>query len=183
MQRLTVDLSELGSERLTLGGSLQPGDIDFSRDDVRQIAVLDWSGWIERRGSEVRFAGEFETEIEMLCVRCLSSVKQSIERRFDLFFETRGDFDYEENSEIELKESETQTAFLLGTELPLAEVIREQILLALPMKPLCGDDCRGLCAMCGQDLNAGSCSCSAPSFHPAFEVLEGLRERLDEQKQ
>jgi uncharacterized protein len=59
--------------------------------------------------------------------------------------------------------------------LPLAEIAREQVLMAIPMKPLCREDCRGLCPVCGTDWNAGDCRCEKSPVDPRLEVLKSLK--------
>ena len=178
--RHVIDLADLGDEKLTLEGAFEPGEIDFSGDDLRQVERLDWSGSLERSGPEIRLTGELATRLDQACVRCLEPIRDRIEKGFDLFFRQRDSLVYEENAEIELDEGDTRTAFVHGTELGLADIIREQVLLALPMKPLCTPDCRGLCPSCGTNLNRSTCDCPRTASHPAFEQLLDLKKRLED---
>ena len=180
MRQQVVDLSELGSERLELEASFPPGTIEFSGDAVMQLDTLHWTGFVEKKGPEVRLSGALTSKLKLTCDRCLEPIGEFVRREFDLFFEERDSLVYEENAEIELDETTTQTAFLTGSDLPLGEIMREQVLLALPMKPLCDTQCKGLCPSCGQNLNIDSCGCSPRAMHPAFEVLEKLKDRMDQ---
>jgi uncharacterized protein len=174
-----IDLDDLPTDRLLLEGSLAPGELDFSENGIRHAKPLDWSGFIERKGSNFRLFGEVVTELELECVRCLNPVRQTVRREFDLFFQQRESLIYAEHEDIELEASETQTSFVTGSELPLNEIMQEQVLLALPMKPLCRADCRGLCAVCGIHLNEETCECSLPGINPAFEVLREFKQQLE----
>ena len=180
MKHQVVDLKEFGGERGDLEGSLEPGEIDFSVEPLRQVEPLDWAGFIERTGDEIRFQGRLKTRLELACVRCLKTIEQPVDRAFDLYFRQRDSFVYDEDADIELEEADTQTSFMTGTEMPLAGIFREQVLLAMPMKPLCSTDCRGLCPSCGFNRNAGSCDCSAQPMNPAVEGLLQLKKRREE---
>jgi uncharacterized protein len=87
---------------------------------------------------------------------------------------------FDEDAEIELNEKDTQTAFFTGTKLPIGEILREQVLLALPMKALCRVDCKGLCPTCGINLNSGTCDCPAEKFSPHMDTLLELKKRLEQ---
>ncbi len=162
-----VDLADLGRERLVLEGLLTPGELDFRRHGIGQVQSLKWSGFIERQGGEIRFSGVVTTELALDCVRCLDPVREKVRREFDLFFRQRESLIYDEDAEIELEESDTQTSFMTGTELRLGEIMQEQVLLAIPMKPMCGSECRGLCPICGSNLNKDKCECPAQKINPA----------------
>ena len=180
MTEHVVGLEDLGTGRVEIEGWFEPGEIDFLPEGLRQAAAIDWSGFVERSGDEIRLCGRLETIFELVCVRCLDPVNQRIEKPFDLFFRQRDSLVYDQGAEIELTESDTRTAFVTGAELPLGEIVREQILLAIPMKPLCKPDCRGLCASCGTNRNAGSCECPEQSLNPAFDTLLAVKKQLEE---
>ncbi len=175
----SVDLAALGSGRLVLQGSLAPGELDLPEHGIRQIELLVWSGFLERNNSEYRLSGEVVTVVEMECVRCLDPVRESVRREFDLLFQHRESLIYAEHEELALLQSDTRISFLTGSELPLNELMREQVLLALPMKPLCRSECPGLCPVCGIHLNNDSCECSLQEINPAFEVLGEFKKQLE----
>ena len=175
-----VDLAALERERLELEGRLEPGEVDLSADQIRQVGSLRWSGFAERTGDEVRLAGRLEGQFELACVRCLEPVAKTMDRAFDLLFRKRDSLVYDKDAEIQLKEADTSTAFIVGMELPLADIFREQILLSLPMKPLCRDECKGLCPTCGTNRNDRSCDCPPAKINPAFEGLAELKKQLEQ---
>ena len=179
MTRYVIDLKDLGVDRVTFSGSFQPGEVDWNSDDIRQVDRLGWSGFAERAGMEIRFVGQLQTQLGLTCSRCLEPVSFSLARDFDLFFRQRDTFLYDEDEEIELDEKETNTAFFTGTELSIPDILREQILLALPMKALCRPECKGLCPTCGTNLNLQTCTCPREEFHPAFEALSELKRQMD----
>ncbi|MBI5187527.1 MAG: DUF177 domain-containing protein, partial [Nitrospirae bacterium] len=71
---------------------------------------------------------------------------------------------------------ELDMGFYSGEELELLDLIKEQVMLNLPMKPLCSDSCKGICPQCGTDLNEGNCGCSREDIDPRLEVLKRLLE-------
>jgi uncharacterized protein len=74
----------------------------------------------------------------------------------------------------ELKVDELDMGFYSGDEMDLSDLVKEQIILNLPMKPLCNNSCKGICLQCGADLNSVNCSCSERGIDPRLEVLKKL---------
>jgi uncharacterized protein len=177
-QQYFVDLKDL-DQKVSLEGSLEPGDLDFAAEGVRQVGPLTWSATAERAGEEIRIAGTLAGVMEMSCSRCLELARCDIQKSFDLFFRER-DEDLFDEDEVELTEEDTRTAFFTGTQLAMGDVLREQVLLALPMKALCKVDCKGLCPVCGTNRNQNTCSCSGEVFSPHMEKLLEIKRKLEE---
>jgi uncharacterized protein len=174
-----VDLKDLGDRKVSFQGSIEPGEIDFSADNVREVGNLDWAASAERAGGEIRISGSLKTAVEQTCSRCLEPAMHSIDKSFDLFFRQRDERMFDEDEEVELEEEDTQTAFFTGTRLVIGDILREQVLLALPMKALCRVDCKGLCPTCGTNLNSGGCNCPKEEFSPHMDTLLELKRRLE----
>ena len=175
-----IDLKDLAHEKLSFSSRFEPGVIDLGSENVRQIANLDWSASAERAGAEIRISGKLDTTVELACSRCLDPARFQVSKPFDLFFRERDDAMFDEDEEVELHENDTRTAFFTGTKLAIADILREQILLAVPMKALCTIDCKGLCPTCGTNLNSGSCGCSPENFNPHMDTLIEIKRRLEE---
>lgn len=124
-----------------------------------------------RSGRELFFQGSFGGTIEGCCGRCLSSYSFPIERRLD-FVLTPDSFVAETK---ELNRDDTGLSFYTGDEIDLSPFIREQVLLALPMRPLCRDGCRGLCMGCGVNLNDGPCLCTSSRGDPRMALFRTLK--------
>ena len=174
-----VDLKDLAHEKLSFKARFEPGVVDFGVDNVRQTGPLDWSISAERAGAEIRITGTLDTTFEVMCSRCLENAGIHISKPFDLFFRERDEAVFDED-EVELDEKDTRTAFFSGTKLAIGDILREQILLALPMKALCTVDCKGLCPTCGTNLNSGSCGCPKEEFSPHMDTLLEIKRRLEE---
>lgn len=180
MTEYFVDLKDLDVDKVSLQGSFEPGAIDFSAENVRQKGALVWSATAERAGEEIRIAGLLDAVVETACSRCLEPAQFEISRPFDLFFRQREEDMFDEDDDIELTEEDTRTAFFTGTRLAIGDILREQVLLALPMKALCRLDCKGLCPECGANLNLAGCSCSREKFSPHMDQLLEIKRKLEE---
>ena len=180
MTKYVVDLKDLKHDKVQLQGSIAPGELDYAGELARQVEPMVWNAAAERVGEEIRIAGSLQTTIESSCSRCLEPARSEISKSFDLFFR-QGDEDmFDEDDEIELSEEDTRTAFFTGTELALGDVLREQVLLALPMKALCNVDCKGLCPTCGTNLNLNTCNCPDERFSPHMDKLLEIKRKLEE---
>ena len=175
-----VDLRDLAQDKLSFTALFEPGIIDFAPDNIRQVGNLDWAITAERAGAEIRITGTLDTTLEVICSRCLEPARVRVSKPFDLFFRERDEAMFDEDEEVELDEQETHTAFFTGTKLAIGDILREQILLALPMKALCTIDCKGLCPTCGTNLNSGSCACPKEEFNPHMDTLLEIKRRLEE---
>lgn len=180
MRQYFVNLKDLAQDKISIQGSFEPGVADFAAENVRQIGPLDWSATAERAGVEIRIAGSLKTTVELACSRCLEPARYEIPKAFDLFFRQRDEFMFDEDEEIELTETDTGTAFFTGTQLAIGDVLREQVLLAIPMKALCRTDCKGLCPTCGTNLNVNTCECPREQFSPHMDVLLEIKRKLEE---
>jgi len=178
MTKHYIELKDLGHDKLSFAASFEPGVVDFGAD-FKQAGLLDWSVTAERAGEDIRIAGTVNVSLELPCSRCLEPAKLDVKKTFDLFFRQRAQAMFDEDEEIELTEPETRTAFFTGTQLAIADILREQILLALPMKALCTVDCKGLCPHCGTNLNAGTCNCPQEDLNPHMSTLLEIKQRLE----
>ena len=175
-----IDLKDLTLEKLTFEALFEPGIVDFGAENIRQIGDLDWAASAERAGVEIRITGRLDTTVELACSRCLEPARIHVSKPFDLFFRERDEVLFDEDEEVALADKDTRTAFFTGTKLAISDILREQILLAIPMKALCAVDCKGLCPVCGTNLNSGSCGCSKEEFSPHMENLLEIKRRLEE---
>lgn len=122
-----------------------------------------------------RLAGRVQTVIEMPCGRCLEPFTTPVDATFDLRYQPRAAATAQ--AETEVQDDDFSAAFYDDDEIDLGQLMREQFYLAVPMKPLCRDDCRGLCAQCGTNLNKGACACVTDWEDPRFAALKALREQ------
>lgn len=120
-----------------------------------------------------RLAGHLSGEIELTCSRCLESFRLPVGADFDLRYVPRIENGGEGEREVE--EDDLTTAFYEDDQIDLGQLVTEQVQLALPMKPLCADACRGLCPQCGTNLNTDACRCSQKWEDPRLAGLKALK--------
>jgi len=123
-------------------------------------------------GDGLRLQGHLHGDIAPGCARCLEPIAMTVDRDLDLLFQPESVIG--ESAEVEIHTPDTDVGFFSGGGVDVADVAREQMLLALPMQPLCRPDCRGLCAHCGANLNLGPCACP-PAADERWSALKSLR--------
>ncbi|HYV86710.1 MAG TPA: DUF177 domain-containing protein [Patescibacteria group bacterium] len=132
------------------------------------------SGDLHKEGGRVAFAGEIATVATLPCSRCLEPYGLPLDMRFDLLYTAEPERD-ERGGESRVEEDSFTEVHFDGARIDLDSLLAEQIYLALPLKPLCRDDCRGLCPRCGANLNAGDCGCPAEQMpDPRLAALKKL---------
>ena len=159
-------------------GTIREWDVEATvptlDDDARLIEPVVGRVCVIRITGGVLAQGHFCTEVELTCDRCLGLFSVSVE--FDLEEQFVSVVDV--NTGRWLKMDEVDPVLLLDDHhiLDLAEVFRQAIYLGLPMHPICGPECQGLCPRCGQSADEGSCGCVEDEIDPRWESLESLRE-------
>jgi len=124
-------------------------------------------------GKAVQVQGWVHTALDLQCCRCLANFFCPLTSQIDVTLFPETDIALEE--EIELGTDDLKTSFFSGDEVDLSGLIREQIILNIPYKALCHEECRGLCSRCGANLNEGDCGCENQVRDLAFHVLKDLR--------
>ncbi len=132
---------------------------------------------VDKFGAEVLAKGEVKTRVELQCSRCLKSFPQDMDVMVNVVYHPAEELKGDERHEI--KDDELDLGFYQGDELDVDDLVMEQILLNVPMKPLCSDACKGICPKCGADLNAKACNCEHREPDPRLEVLKKLLERKE----
>jgi uncharacterized protein len=125
-----------------------------------------------RAGTDLFFAGKLKAETAATCARCAEEFKTSSERKFRLVMAPRS---VGMDGDAALHADDLEFSLYDGDEIDLSPLVREQLLLALPTRPLCREDCRGLCPICGINLNRGECRCETHQPDPRFAVLRSLK--------
>ena len=181
-------VSELEREPIEFDLALPPGMVDLG-DEARQEGNLATSGLAEviheHRGpkdivADIRLRGKFAGKFEVPCARCVEPVDIPLEAEFDLIFRPVGADS--EAAERSITAPETEIGYYQRDSLLLEDVLREQVLLSLPVRTLCKPDCKGLCPRCGQNRNSQDCSCDEGPSDPRWEALSGLRSQIKSSK-
>jgi len=127
---------------------------------------------IERIGPEVIVRGDLTATATLQCSRCLKNYYRIISVPVDVVYHPVEELKGEDTHEIKIEELDLD--FYSGEELDLIDLLKEQIVLNMPMKPLCTDSCKGICPKCGTDLNVDKCKCNIQNIHLRFESLKKL---------
>lgn len=127
-----------------------------------------------REMDHYRVEGMVTVPVRQTCSRCLVSFEQELISRFTIFFREESS-PVEDENEVELEEQDLVSATFMGDEIDLLPEIGEQVALAVPLKPLCSEHCKGLCPICGVDLNNAPCGCSREPVNMKFAALKDFK--------
>jgi len=181
---MLIEVRELEDHPIDFDQEYPPGAIDLL-PEVQQKTPLRGIGRAqlveERDGKhqtikDIRLNGEVRIALELPCARCLDPVVHQVERSFDLLYRPLGtDSGHEE---LSVTDAEAEIGYYEGEGLLLEDALREQVLLALPLKTVCREDCKGLCPHCGKNLNEIQCSCVDEVEDPRWSALKEIRDKL-----
>jgi len=145
------------------------------REDFRVSAPVSMAFEIFKDKAQYRLVGRTQTTLELPCSRCLETIAVAVDVPFDLRYQPHAaDGTGHGKDEREIEEDDFGIAFYDDDQIDLGQLMREQFYLAAPMKPLCDNECRGLCPVCGTNLNRGTCGCKRDWDDPRFAVLKTL---------
>jgi uncharacterized protein len=171
---MLLSIKEIEVRDLRFDHVWQPGEIDFSDSGAVQKGPLTARGvarLLPDAGDEVRVEGRVTANLEAECDRCLTPAAFAVDASFDLFYKPA---EVESGAdEIALDEGEAEMGFYEMPGLELEDILREQVLLQLPMQKLCRPDCKGICAVCGGNRNEVECQCETQ--HDRDDRWNGLR--------
>lgn len=180
---MLLDLSKIRTAHEQYEKVYQPDA--FAVDSAFKVAApVDLAFDIFKDKDQFRLAGTVKTVLELPCSRCLEPFTWPVDASFDLRY-----LPHAENSakaapggrgprmevDEEIEEDDLSTAFYENDEIDLGQLMREQFLLSVPMKPLCSEACHGLCTVCGTNLNRSTCDCKRDWDDPRFAALRELR--------
>ena len=123
--------------------------------------------------------GSLDGWVEVACSRCVGPVKLVVHEPIAVTYLPHAQVAAEEDElagdEVEVDEEDMDVYSYEGEEVDLEPLLREQIILAVPFAPLCSEDCKGLCPVCGIDLNTGDCTCDRTPIDPRWAALKNLK--------
>jgi uncharacterized protein len=180
-----IKTKDLELRKLVFDENFPPGTIDLG-PEIHQQTPIHASGRAElireNRGAhkvveDIRLVGSMSARVEVRCDRCLEPLEHDIDESFDLIYrpqgvDARGD-------DVAISRAETEIGYYRGEGLLLEDVLKEQLLLALPVKLICASSCKGLCPHCGCNLNIESCDCVTSMPDPRWAALEDIRKKLE----
>jgi uncharacterized protein len=170
-----LSVKEMELRKIRFDETLQPGQIDFSGEEIEQSSPLKATGVAEllaHSDGEVRVQGRYTVEMTSKCDRCLATARFPLDAGFDLYY--RPVSVIEKDEEVGIDEGEAEIGFYANGGMELEDILREQVLLALPMQRVCSDLCKGICPVCGKNRNEAGCDCKVDERSNRWAALRDL---------
>lgn len=146
----------------------------FARDEDYTVAApVRLSFDIHKDKDTFRLTGRVQTKLELTCSRCLEPFAWAVDEPFELTYEPRGAAQVAEERAI--SHADFSAALYENDEIDLEQLMRERFEMSMPMKPLCVEGCKGLCPVCGTNLNRGACDCKRDWEDPRLAALKSLK--------
>jgi uncharacterized protein len=173
MSDLLLEVGQMREPEARIERTFAAGALPSDQDVFRIVAPVALSALIRKDRMQFRLVGRMKTTIELTCGRCLEGFQAGVDEAFDVLYIPRGQSG--DAGERQVEDDDLSTAFYSDNVIDLGQLMQEQCYLAVPMKPLCAESCRGLCPVCGTNLNTASCDCRQTFVDPRLAVLEQLR--------
>jgi len=175
---LVIAPSRIPPEGMDLQADLSPGELHLEAEEGFDFEGGSLRGRLEKGDDQsVHVRGRLEARLGLRCGRCLEAFAQTVDDEIDLFFLPHRPNEVEEEEAVELQDRDVVVAYYQGDRLDLGGIVREQLFLALPMKRLCVESCKGLCPSCGCNLNRDQCGCTHEETDPRLAPLRQLLEK------
>lgn len=173
---MLVDLQKVPAEGQVLDFVVGPSSLTLDIPEIRLIRDVAVEGRLSRIDRDAyRVRGRVSTDLRLSCVRCLEPFEMRIDEAVDLtYLPASQNVAPEGEEDRALDEEELDVAFYRDDEIDIAHMVMEQIVLALPMKPVCRENCQGLCPECGSNRNVEPCACVRDEVDPRWESLKSL---------
>ena len=172
---------------MILDRRVEAGELGRSSDEFRLNEAVELSGRLVPLENDVySLQGSLRTHLEIDCVRCLEPVSVEVAEGLELMYIPQKPEDSagktgsrHRDEDRQLEDDEMAVSYYLERELDLGQLIWEQLHLALPMRTVCREDCRGLCVQCGVNRNTDPCDCERKNLDPRLEQLKSLLESAE----
>lgn len=166
---MEIDLSNIlknENEKIffSLSETIENNIIEFCGENINIVKPIDISGFAVNYEGRIHLDMNIKTEIERVCSRCLKSYNESLDINMDCIY----------SEDVQNKEDDIYA--INGYTIDITDVIVDEITAQLPMKPLCKDDCKGLCSVCGNNKNFIDCKCKKTEVDPRLQILSSLFE-------
>ena len=173
MSELLLDVGQMRDAEARIERTFAPGVLPTDQTICRISAPVALDVVVRKDRMQFRLVGRVRTTIELACSRCLEDFDMPVAESFDVLYLPHTPAGSAEERMVE--DDDLSTAFYEDNVIDLGQLMQEQCYLAVPMKPLCREDCQGLCSACGTNLNSSSCECRQTWADPRLAVLDQLR--------
>ena len=170
---MRIEIENLSKAGRNFAREYQADDLTFDAQELRLVEPVRVTGRIRRKAEAVELRGKLATRVAVPCGRCLKSVEFPIEVEFTERFTPAVAWKNEEQHELDPEDLDL--AVFDGQAIELDDLVKEEIVLAMPGHTLCREECKGLCPNCGNDLNESSCDCAANQIDSRWEKLKDLQ--------
>jgi uncharacterized protein len=174
-----ITLQELELRTVRFDVAIPAGEIEYDQQFSQKSSLVAQgvAELVNQTLGEVRVRGSLSVTIEAACDRCLETTEFPVAKKFELFYQPASE--YTGGGEEELEEVESEVAYYEGDRLDLNEILREVVLLALPMQMVCREDCQGICPSCGKNRNQYLCDCQSEASDDRWHKLREIRVASD----
>ena len=172
---MQIELANLEGGKGEFSATYETRQLELEDERVRLATPLAVNGRIKRSGAEVIVSGNITGKLFINCDRCLKPLETPLNNQFELDYVSGSD--YEALPDTELTEEQMLISVFDGVAIDVDEIVKEQVLLAVPARILCSDDCKGICPNCGLDRNATDCDCETSTSDPRWDALKSLKQR------
>ena len=169
---MRIELVNLERGRADFAHLYQPDELGPFDERVSLVGPAAVNGTVRMTGPEVFVNGHVKTRAAVECDRCLKQVELPVDADFELEYVTGPT--YESSETAELTEDELSVSVFDGEAIDVDEIVKEQVMLAVPTRALCQPDCKGICPECGIDKNTGDCACETKEIDPRWAALKNL---------
>ena len=170
-----VDFSHSNETVINFAHVFELGEIDIDDETARVSEELEISGTARKTQVGADVAGRIAGSLEIACHRCLKPLEAAIDIEFKDDFVTLDVYEKSSGENHAVAGADLDVSIYDGERIDINELAREQILLNLPARQLCEENCAGLCETCGVNKNTENCSCEAETIDPRWKALKQLK--------
>ena len=172
---MRIELAALENGKGEFNHTYAPGELVLEAERLQLLDAVTVSGQVQQSGQRAKVKGQLTGRAQLECDRCLKPVEFSIDSAFQLEYVTPED--YAAQQAVELTEEDLDLSIFDGEAIDLDELVKEELLLAVPDHVLCSEDCKGICPTCGADRNSADCACERQEVDPRWAGLKELVDR------
>jgi len=169
---MRVELASLESGHGSFAHQYAPDELTLDDERIKISQPPTVTGEIRKKAGEVKVSGSVSGELEVECDRCLQPVKLPVESTFEV--ELLTSTDYAAREVPELSEQDLNVSVFDGEAVEVDDLVKEELLLAVPDHVLCDENCQGICSDCGTNKNLLNCDCATEDIDPRWAELKKL---------
>jgi uncharacterized protein len=173
-----IEIEDLKQDPVEIHQVYGAGKIRLDRVDAVLSEPVSTDFVLRHKDRDLHIDGSIRASISYKCSRCLKECEQCLDPSFELLYLPQPKW-LKVDDEIELKYDEMDISYYDGVRFDVDQMVLEQIELSMPMRFICKEDCRGLCCICGADLNEKRCNCTVKDTDSRFSALLEFRKKME----